>query len=48
MNDLSSVNSVLAPVNNSVSQTPIYEAIACAVIYAPQIETDKRITLETL
>ena len=35
MNDLSSVNSVPAPGDNSVSQAAIYAAIACAVIYAP-------------
>jgi fucose permease len=35
MNDLSSVNSVLAPGDNSISQASIYAAIACAVIYAP-------------
>jgi len=35
MNDLSSANSVPAPVDNSISQAPIYAAIACAVIYAP-------------
>jgi hypothetical protein len=34
MNDLSSVNSVPSPVDNSVSQAPIYAAIACAIIYA--------------
>ena len=35
MNDLSRENSVTAPGDSSVSQAPIYAAIACAIIYAP-------------
>jgi hypothetical protein len=38
----------MASGDNSLSKALICAAIACAVIYAPQIETAKRITPETL
>ena len=38
----------MASWDNSLSKASICAAIACAVIYAPKIETAKRITLETL
>ncbi len=38
----------MASGDNSISKASLCAAIACAVIYAPQIETAKRIKLETL